>query len=182
MPAGLGANFVILIVFIVGIYFLLIRPQKKKEKAIASMRDSIQAGYRIVTIGGICGKVVKTNPETLIIQVGADKTKFEVMRWSVSSVTSKSKSSSDRTDEKKEVKKFTPKKLKKDKEEKNNEDKVKHGADTAAETGAVAAEEIKESNAESTDSEKIRNNSEVAVGSDAVDSEENKDSLGDLQV
>lgn len=146
MPKGLGANFVILIVFIVGIYFLLIRPQKKREKAITSMRDAIQAGDQIVTIGGICGKVVKTNPETLIIQVGADKTKFEVMRWSISSVTSKSKSSANRNDEKekKEVKKFTPKKLKKDKEEKTDDNEIKHDAEISVETGAVEAEINKE--------------------------------------
>ena len=180
MPAGLGANFVILIVFIVGIYFLLIRPQKKKEKAIASMRDSIQAGDQIVTIGGICGKVVKTNPETLIIQVGADKTKFEVMRWSISSVTSKSKSSSDRGGEKKEVKKFTPKKLKKDKEEKGNDREEKHDADIAVETGAVATEELKESKAKSDNSDEFKHDSEVAVETGAVEAEEYKENIGDL--
>lgn len=74
----------ILLIFIM--YFLLIRPQKKREKQVTAMRNAIKVGDDIVTIGGICGKVVKTKDETLIIQVGADKTKFEVMRWSISKV------------------------------------------------------------------------------------------------
>ena len=64
-------------------------PQKKKEKEIKSMRDSISVGDEIVTIGGICGKVVKTKEDTIVIQVGADKVKFEMKRWSVSTIESK---------------------------------------------------------------------------------------------
>lgn len=74
----------VLLIFIM--YFLLIRPQKKREKAVNAMRSAIKVGDDIITIGGICGKVVKTKDETLIIQVGADKTKFEIMRWSISKV------------------------------------------------------------------------------------------------
>ena len=68
-------------------YFLMIRPQRKKDKQIQDMRKSLQVGDEIVTIGGICGKIVKTKDESFIIQVGADKVKFEMMRWAVSSVT-----------------------------------------------------------------------------------------------
>ena len=75
-----------LILLHVVMYFLLIRPQKKKEREVNNMRSSIQVGDEIITIGGICGKVVKTKDESLIIQVGADKVKFEVMRWSISKV------------------------------------------------------------------------------------------------
>lgn len=80
----------ILVAFIVLMYFLLVRPQKKKEKSVKAMRDALRVGDEIVTIGGICGKIVKTKEETLVIQVGADKLKFEIMRWAVSTVTSQS--------------------------------------------------------------------------------------------
>jgi preprotein translocase subunit YajC len=71
-------------------YFLLIRPQKKREKEINEMRDSIEAGDQVVTIGGICGKVMKAkDDDVLVIQVGADKVKFDVKRWAVSSVEKK---------------------------------------------------------------------------------------------
>jgi len=80
------AQFLPLILLIVLMYFLLIRPQKKREKETAEMRNSIRVGDEIVTIGGICGKIVKTKDETLIIEVGADKVKFEIMRWAISKV------------------------------------------------------------------------------------------------
>lgn len=72
-------------------------------------------GDEIVTIGGICGKIVKTKDETIVIQVGADKIKFEMMRWSVSTVTTPS-TRPVKTEEatvEEEVKKVVPKKLKK---------------------------------------------------------------------
>ena len=103
-----------LLILIVLMYFLMIRPQKKKDKQISDMRSSLQVGDEIVTIGGICGKIVKTKDETIVIQVGADKVKFEMMRWAVSSVT---KSSGKPTAKEVEVeeapKKAMPKRLKK---------------------------------------------------------------------
>lgn len=109
----LTVQVVILVVFIGAMYLLLIRPQKKKEKTIQNMRNSLQVGDEIVTIGGICGKIVKTKEDTIVVQVGADKVKFEMMRWSISSVTSSSKSSAKPEKEEEETKKAMPKRLKK---------------------------------------------------------------------
>ncbi|WP_276628917.1 preprotein translocase subunit YajC [Eubacterium pyruvativorans] len=78
-------SFGILIVFIVIMYFFMIRPQRKKDKETQEMRNAIKVGDDIITIGGIVGKVVKVREESLIA-VGADKVKFEVMKWSVSTV------------------------------------------------------------------------------------------------
>ena len=99
-------------------YFLMIRPQRKKDKQIQDMRKSLQVGDEIVTIGGICGKIVKTKDESFIIQVGADKVKFEMMRWAVSSVT-KASPRHDFVDDVKEeepAKKVMPKRLRKSSE------------------------------------------------------------------
>ena len=134
----------ILVAFIVLMYFLLVRPQKKKEKTVNEMRNSLRVGDEIITIGGICGKIVKTKDQSLIIQVGADKTKFEVMRWSISSVTSKSKKGDQKgaggldEDEESEVRtrKSSPKRLKKAKSEEPAEKK-----DAKAEKAPVSAEE-----------------------------------------
>ncbi len=82
----------ILLIFIM--YFLLIRPQKKKEKQINAMRNSIKVGDNIITIGGIYGTVSRVKDESLIIQVGADKTKLEVTRWAISKVVEDEDSSS----------------------------------------------------------------------------------------
>ena len=110
----------LMLVFFIGImYLFLIRPQKKKEKQIQEMRDGVQVGDEIITIGGICGKVVKTKEDTIVIQVGADKVKFEMTRWAVSSVVSKredKKAEAKEAEEEKTEKKHLPKKLKKDAE------------------------------------------------------------------
>lgn len=107
-------SLILLGVFFVAMYFMMIRPQRKKDKQIAEMRNSLQVGDEIITIGGICGKIIKTKNDSIIIQVGADKLKFEMMRWSVSSVVSKShrKVDIDDSDEAPQ-KKAMPKRLKK---------------------------------------------------------------------
>ncbi len=135
-----------LIILIIAMYFLMIRPQRKKDKQIQEMRNNLNVGDEIVTIGGICGKIVKTKDETIVIQVGADKVKFEMMRWSVSSVTNPShrahKDESASVEE--EVKKVRPKKLKKasDVEEAPAEEPVK--AEKPAEEAPVEAEKAEE--------------------------------------
>lgn len=139
-------NLLPLIILFIAMYFLMIRPQRKKDKQIQEMRNNLNVGDEIVTIGGICGKIVKTKDETIVIQVGADKVKFEMMRWSVSSVTNPShrahKDESASVEE--EVKKVRPKKLKKasDVEEAPAEEPVK--AEKPAEEAPVEAEKAEE--------------------------------------
>lgn len=106
-----------LILLLLIMYFLLIRPQKKREKQVNAMRSSIQVGDEIITIGGICGKVVKTKEETLVIQVGADKTKFEVMRWSISKVVNEKEEAAKDAKTEEAPKKSMPKRLGKKAEE-----------------------------------------------------------------
>ena len=80
-------QFLPLVILIAVMYFLMIRPQRKKDKAINEMRRSLTVGDEIVTIGGIVGKIVKTKDETIVVQVGSERIKLEMMRWAVSSVT-----------------------------------------------------------------------------------------------
>ena len=119
----LAPQLLMLAVFIGAMYFFLIRPQKKKEKQIQQMRNSLSVGDEIITIGGIHGKIVKTKEDSIVIQVGADKVKFEMTRWSVSSVVSSSKSA--QKEEVKEEKKVMPKKLKKAEKEADAEKEEK---------------------------------------------------------
>ena len=123
------ASLVPLLVLIVLMYFLMIRPQKKKDKQIQDMRRNLQVGDEIVTIGGICGKIVKTKDETIVIQVGADKVKFEMLRWSVSTVTNASQRVREDVEAaEEEQKKIKPKRLRKsadvDEEPKSDETTV----------------------------------------------------------
>lgn len=70
-------------------YFFAIRPQKKKEKEVSAMRDSLSVGDEIITIGGILGKVVTVKEDQIIIEVGATKTRLEMTKWAVGSVIKK---------------------------------------------------------------------------------------------
>ena len=111
-------NFLPLIILIAVMYFLMIRPQRKKDKAINEMRRSLTVGDDIVTIGGIVGKIVKTKDETIVIQVGSDRVKLEMMRWAVSSITKEARGKArevyDEVKEEDEPKKKGIKRLRKD--------------------------------------------------------------------
>ncbi len=76
---------IIYFVFIIALfYFILIRPQKKKQKEEQKLRDSIQVGDEILTIGGIYGKVVSIKDDSLVIESSADHSKLKIARWAVS--------------------------------------------------------------------------------------------------
>ncbi len=65
-------------------YFLMIRPQKKKQKEEQTMRDNLQIGDEITTIGGIIGKIVTVKDDSIIIETGADRNHMKLTRWAVS--------------------------------------------------------------------------------------------------
>lgn len=64
-------------------YFFLMRPQKKRQKEETKMRENLQIGDKIITAGGISGKVVALKEKEIIIETGSDRTKLTIMRWSV---------------------------------------------------------------------------------------------------
>ena len=149
MNGNMLATLLPLVLLLVVMYFLLIRPQKKREKEVNAMRSSVQVGDEIITIGGICGKVVKTKDESLVIQVGADRVKFEIMRWAVSKVVEEGKRHSkvkaeeyDDVEEVEEIKKAKPKRMKKAAPVEEPE-KIEEKAEEA-ETEAVAEPEGEE--------------------------------------
>ena len=64
-------------------YFVMIRPQKKQQKKDQEMRNALQIGDEITTIGGIMGRVVTFKEDSLIIETGADRNKMKITRWAV---------------------------------------------------------------------------------------------------
>lgn len=64
-------------------YFILIRPQKKKEKESKAMQSSLQVGDEIVTIGGIVGLVVQVNEDTVVIETTSNRNKLRIKNWAV---------------------------------------------------------------------------------------------------
>lgn len=82
-----GSSPVMMIVLLVGMmvvmYFIMIRPQKKKQAEDQKLRDSVQIGDEITTIGGINGRVVTVKEDSIVIETGADRTKMKLMRWAI---------------------------------------------------------------------------------------------------
>ena len=80
-------SMIIMIVVMVAVfYFLLIRPQRKKDKAVKDMLAALKVSDRVCTIGGIYGTVVALKDDTVTIAVGAAKTQLVMARWAIRSV------------------------------------------------------------------------------------------------
>ena len=122
---------ILMIVLMVAIfYFMLIRPQKKRDKEMAKMRSNIQVGDEVITAGGIIGRVVIVKEDTLVIETGNDRSKIRIAKWAVqvnnslddqaSAAKEKEKEESkDNKEEKKELKEAkSEKKGEKDEKEK----------------------------------------------------------------
>ena len=77
-------SMILYMVLIFGLmYFIMIRPQKKREKENQAMRDALEVGDEIVTIGGIIGRVVSTKDETVLIESGSANTKLRVTKSAI---------------------------------------------------------------------------------------------------
>lgn len=72
-----------LVVMVAIFYFLLIRPQKKKEKADRVLRNSLEPGDTIVTIGGFTGRVLSVKDTEVVFETGSDRTKLTVKKWAI---------------------------------------------------------------------------------------------------
>ena len=73
-----------LVLVIIAFYFLLIRPQQKKDKEDKAMRENLDIGDEIVTAGGIIGRIVSIKDDTIVIETGSDRIKIRITKWAVS--------------------------------------------------------------------------------------------------
>jgi preprotein translocase subunit YajC len=94
-----GANggflgFLPLVVLIPVMYFVMIRPQQKRQKQWQEMLASIKTGDRVTTAGGIRGIIMSIKDDTIVIRVAPDGIKLEVAKSAIGSVTQESSSGS----------------------------------------------------------------------------------------
>ena len=82
---GLSSILIIAALF-VGMYFLMIRPEKKRERAAQEMRAALQVGDEVTTIGGIIGKVVSIKEETFVLETTRDRTRIRFLVSAIRSV------------------------------------------------------------------------------------------------
>lgn len=75
-----------MILIIVVFYFILIRPQRKKDKEAKAMLAALKKGDRICTIGGIYGTITNIKDDVLTVEVGEQKTVMVFARWAIRNV------------------------------------------------------------------------------------------------
>ena len=71
------------VLLIVVFYFVLIRPQRKRDKETQRMRNNLQVGDEIVTVGGVVGLVVSIKEDTVVVETGGDRSKIRIKRWAI---------------------------------------------------------------------------------------------------
>ena len=81
-----AVQFLPMILIFVIFYFMLIRPQRKKDKEAQNMLKNLKVGDRICTIGGFYGTIVRIKDDVLTIEVGDQKTQMMIARWAVRNV------------------------------------------------------------------------------------------------
>ena len=74
---------VLMIGVLVLMFFFMNRSQKKQQKQIDDMRNNLQVGDEITTIGGIIGKIVSIKEETVVIETSRDCTKIRILKSAV---------------------------------------------------------------------------------------------------
>lgn len=75
-----------LVIMAVVFYFFIIRPQKKQEKEMQDMRNSVEIDDEITTIGGIIGKVISIKDDTLVIETTKERTKIRILKSAIRSI------------------------------------------------------------------------------------------------
>ena len=77
---------ILMVVLLVGVFYMMYRSNKKQERETAEMRNNLEIGDEITTIGGIIGEIVRIKEETVTIETGKDRTKIRILRSAVRSV------------------------------------------------------------------------------------------------
>ena len=77
------ATIIMLVAMVAVFYFLMYRPQKKQEREIAQMRENLQVGDEVTTIGGIIGEIVSIKGETVTIETSKERTKIRFLKDAV---------------------------------------------------------------------------------------------------
>ncbi len=81
----MNPNYVMIPLMIVVFYFFMIRPQQKKQKELKKFRENLAPGDKVVTIGGVHGKILEINDNTVLINSEGSKIRFEKSAISQSS-------------------------------------------------------------------------------------------------
>ena len=81
---GMLATFLPLVIMFGLMYLLLILPEKKRTKKYNAMLSELKVNDEIITRGGLVGKIITLEDEYMVIQSGPDRTRFKMLKTSVS--------------------------------------------------------------------------------------------------
>lgn len=90
--AGMIQFIISMVILFAIFYFLMIRPENKRKKKVEEMRSGLKNGDDIVTIGGICGKIVSISGDNITFETGEDRVRIQVAKWAISDRGGKEKS------------------------------------------------------------------------------------------
>lgn len=78
----MASSIIMLVAIIVIFYFFMIRPQQKRQKEEKKFRDNLTKGQKVITMGGLHGKIVEVKETTVLLEIAND-VKIEVEKASV---------------------------------------------------------------------------------------------------
>lgn len=122
------SSIIMLVLLLLVFYFMLIRPENKRKKEAEQMRNGLKKGDRITTIGGVIGKIVKVDEDTIVIETSEDRVRLELTKWAVSTTGVQTAQEGDSNKKKKENKKEIPAETSEKAEETDPEVKTKEDA------------------------------------------------------
>ena len=78
--------FIMILVMVLFMWLFIYRPQKKQQRKETEMRNSLEIGDEVTTIGGIVGRVVAIKEDTFVLETGSDRTKIRFRRAAIQSI------------------------------------------------------------------------------------------------
>ena len=91
-PSGSSLPMLLPLLLIPVLYFMMIRPQQRRQKQWQEMLGSIKTGDRVTTAGGIRGTILSIKDDVIVIRVAPDNLKLEVAKSAIASVTTQEES------------------------------------------------------------------------------------------
>lgn len=85
-PLGGYSMFILIGAMLLAMYFLMWRPQKKREKKAQDLRSSIEIGDEVTTIGGIVGRVVSIKEDSFVLETAGERSRMRFKRWAIQEV------------------------------------------------------------------------------------------------
>ena len=105
------SSLIMILAMIAIFYFLMIRPESKRKKQAEEMRNSLKKGDQITTIGGIIGRIVMVNDETIVIETSDDRVRMELTKWAVSTNNTQQQNAADKDQKGKKAEEEEPAKI-----------------------------------------------------------------------